>query len=301
MGKSLFKIGAALLGAALFSFVSLQAVFAYVSLGSPKGYVSDYANVLTIEQKAGLEQKLSDFEKTSAVQVAVVTVKNLSGDYIENYAEKLFAEWGIGDKEKDSGVLLLIAVEDRKLRIEVGYGLEGTFTDGQAGAIIRNDITPSFKDGKYFAGISKGVESIMQATKGEYVGTGNTEDSGTSFPSDGFAIVIFFGFVALQFLTSILGRSKSWWLGGVLGAGTGGIIMFLNLFALSLFWGAVVAGGLTLVGLVFDYIVSSAYTQARARGISNPWWIGGGGSSGGSSFGGFGGGSSGGGGASGSW
>lgn len=304
MTQQIFRNSAIFL-LAIFSLITFAPVVsAYVSPGSPKGYVNDYADILSVSEKSDLEQQLVAFEKTSAVQIAVVTVKNLSGDYIENYAAQLFKEWGVGGKEKDSGVLFLVAVEDRKVRLEVGYGLEGALTDGEAGAIIRNEITPFFKQGKYFEGITNGVHGVMSATQGEYAGD-TTTTSSPSIPGffNNFPIILFFGFMFLQFLASILGRSKSWWLGGVLGASVGGAMIYFDFLALPLFFSILITAFLTVCGLVFDYVVSSTHARAQASGASSPWWVGGGGgsSSGGSSFGGFSGGSSGGGGASGSW
>lgn len=280
-----------------------SSAFAYVSPGSPTGYVNDYARLLTAEQKSTLEGQLREFDKTDSTQISVVIVKNLSGDYIENFAEKLFKEWGIGNKEKDNGVLLLVSLEDRKLRIEVGYGLEGALPDATAHTIIQNDITTLFKEGKYYEGIYGGVGAIMKAVKGEYVavpqGSGVTGASGMMF----FIFSIFF---VLQWLAAILGRSKSWWFGGVLGGGVGLVAMWFSLFGLTFPFGFIFVGVLASLGLLFDYIVSRGYSNAVASGSRAPWWTGGGtgGSSsggGGSSFGGFGGGSSGGGGASGDW
>lgn len=275
---------------------------AYVSPGSPTGYVNDYARILTAEQKTTLEGQLREFDKTDSTQVSVVILQNLSGDYIENFAEKLFKEWGIGNREKDNGVLLLVSLDDRKLRIEVGYGLEGALPDATASAIIRNDITPLFKEGKYYEGVYGGVGAIMKAVKGEYVGVSQGGGLLRSISPDAAGILIFIGFIFLQWVIAILGRSKSWWLGGVLGGGIGAGAVWFNLFGLTFPFGLAVIGVLASLGLIFDYIVSRGYSKAIARGSRAPWWTGGGSSSGGgSSFGGFGGGSSGGGGASGDW
>jgi len=134
-------------------------ILAYSSPGSPTGYVNDFAGILSSDTKKTLETKLSSLDASTSAQLSVVTIKSLDGDTIENYAEKLFKEWGIGQKGKDNGVLLLVAVDDHKLRIEVGYGLEGALTDAESSNIIRNTITPEFKKGDYNKGITNGVES----------------------------------------------------------------------------------------------------------------------------------------------
>lgn len=270
-------------------------VLAYSSPGKATGYVNDFAGVLTLEQKNMLESKLAVFNASTSNEIAVVTVKNLGGDYIENYAVQLFKEWGIGTAKKDNGVLLLVALEDRKMRIEVGYGLEGALTDSLSSAIIRNDLTPAFKQNDFYGGINLAADHIIEATRGEY--TGDVKGSKVvNIPPEALLFTLV---LVVQFLSAILGRSKSWWAGGVMGGVAGlGLFYFLGMTFLV---GGVVTAVLTLLGLLFDYIVSNRYAQAVRNGSPIPWWIGGQGRSGGSSFGGFGGGSSGGGGASGSW
>ena len=276
---------------------SFSLLFAYVSPGKPSGFVNDFAHVLTQDQVNSLEQQLREFNASTTNEIAVVTVPSLQGDYIEHYAVKLFGDWKIGKEKQDNGVLLLIALDEHKVRLEVGYGLEGALPDALASDIIRNDITPLFKQNDYYGGIQAGLTDVMQATKGEYVSS--KEGGGVSGASIEHAFILII--VAVQFLAAILGRSKSWWAGGVLGAVAGAIITYVGVLGITTFIGIIVTVVLTLLGLVFDYVVSNAYTRAISRGGSVPWWVGGGGRSGGSSFGGFGGGSSGGGGASGSW
>lgn len=141
--------------------------FGYYDLGSPKGYVNDYTNTLTIEQLASLESKISNFEKENSNEIAVVIIDSLRGDYIENFAVKLFEAWGIGKEKNDNGILLLIALQDRKMRIEVGYGLEGALTDAESSWIIQ-EMVPLFKQEMYYQGIELSVDRIIAITKGEY-------------------------------------------------------------------------------------------------------------------------------------
>ncbi len=275
-----------------------QIATAFIVPTTPDGYVNDYANVLTPSTKAELEKQLQLFVASTTNEIAVVTVPSLDGDTIERYALKLFESWKIGKAKQDNGILLLVAVNDRKLRIEVGYGLEGALPDILAKNIIDTVITPSFKNGDYDTGIVQGVTAIMQATFGEYTAKATPRgNSSSGAPWMVFLIVIV---VFFQYLSSILARSKSWWAGGVLGALVGGGVIMLGLFGITFIVGGIVTVVLVLLGLLFDYIVSSTYSNSIARGGGIPWWIGGG-RSGGGSFGGFGGGSSGGGGASGSW
>jgi len=289
------------LGALFLPLVS----FAYFNPGKPAGFVNDYAGMLGVDQKQALETKLAAFEKETSNEISVAIIPSLQGDTIENFAVQLFKDWGVGKKNNDNGVLLLIAKDDRQMRIEVGYGLEGALTDAQSYGIINNDLTPAFRQSDYYGGIDKATNDIIAATRGEYSGSGAAPaaTSGGVNPTInqifGFGWFIFFGLI---FLASVLGRSKSWWAGGVLG-GILGIVV-------GLLFGFVFVGIATLavfipLGLLFDFVVSRAYQKGKDTGHM-PWWIGGrgprgGGGFGGGGFGGFGGGGSGGGGASGRW
>ena len=125
-------------------------VLAYYNPGQALGFVSDYAHLLSPEQINSLDQKLQGLENSSSNQVAVVIIKSLQGDTIDNFAVQLFADWKIGQTKKDNGVLILVAVEEHKMRIEVGYGLEGALPDAIASQIINNTLRPAFKTGNYY-------------------------------------------------------------------------------------------------------------------------------------------------------
>jgi uncharacterized protein len=125
------------------------------------GYVNDYAGVLDSSWKSRIEELISNVESTTTCEIAVAVVKSLEGVTIEEYAVKLFEKWGVGKKKEDNGVLLLVAIDDHKLRIEVGYGLEGTITDLEAGNIINDVIVPKFKQNDYNTGIYDGVVAIV--------------------------------------------------------------------------------------------------------------------------------------------
>lgn len=144
--------------------------FGQQNFPNPSGYVNDFAGILT--NTAALEQKLAQFEAETSNQIAVVTVASLDGAPIEDYAVALFEKWHIGQKTKDNGILLLIAPNEREVRIEVGYGLEGALPDITASAIIRNEFLPQFKTNDFDAGVAAGVAAIMQAVQGEYSGEG---------------------------------------------------------------------------------------------------------------------------------
>lgn len=130
--------------------------------------VTDFTNTLSAAEVDELERSLARFEDTTSNQIAVVMISTLGGESIEDFALRTAELNGIGQKKRDNGVLLLIAKDDRQMRIEVGYGLEGVLPDGLCGQIIRREITPHFREADYAGGIRAGVEAIMRATQNEY-------------------------------------------------------------------------------------------------------------------------------------
>jgi uncharacterized protein len=125
------------------------------------GRVVDQASLLPADAKQNLEQKLADLEQKSGIQFVVATVNSLQGQEIEPYANELFRHWGIGEKTKNNGVLLLVAPKEKKVRIEVGYGLEGTLTDALSKIVIVNAIAPRFKAGDFAGGVTRGVDDVI--------------------------------------------------------------------------------------------------------------------------------------------
>lgn len=143
-----------------------NAAFSVPKLTSP---VTDLAGTLTPAQRIKLTNDLLNFERSrkDGAQVAVLIIKTTGNESIEHVAEKVFNQWRLGDKQKNNGVLLLVAEQDRTLRIEVGYGLESVIPDVIAGRIIRNVITPEFKEQRYYQGISKGLDFIKGLIQGD--------------------------------------------------------------------------------------------------------------------------------------
>jgi uncharacterized protein len=125
------------------------------------GRIVDQANIIPQQTRDALEPKLAELEQKSGIQLVVATVNGLEGQEIEPYANELFRFWKLGEKNKNNGVLLLVAPKERRVRIEVGYGLEGTLTDALSAVIIANAITPRFKTGDYSGGITRGVDDII--------------------------------------------------------------------------------------------------------------------------------------------
>lgn len=226
--------------------------------------VTDFTKTLSQDQVAKLEQKLVAFNDSTSNEVAVVIVKSV-GDYdINDYALQLGRKWGIGGKTKNNGIILLIAIGDRKLSIQTGYGLEGALPDSYTKRIIENDIKPFFKEGNYYAGIDAGVNSIISLTKGEYKNDPRKTKSTGGKGIAGLAVIII-----VIIIIAIIRR----------GGGGGSQVIGGRGVGEALFWGMLFGGG--------------------GRGSGGGGF--GGGSSSGGGFGGFGGGSFGGGGSSGSW
>ncbi|MBK7884380.1 MAG: TPM domain-containing protein [Chitinophagaceae bacterium] len=223
--------------------------------------VNDFAGILTGDQTQALEDKLVMFDDSTSIQIAVVIVPTLGGKDIADFNVELLRAWGVGNKN-NNGVVLLIAKDDRKLNITTGYGLEGALPDVTAKQIIDEVIVPFFKGDDYYGGINNGINTIMQAVKGEYVAPKGYKKKSKPGHSGIFYIIL---------IIIILAISSR-------GRGGGGTFMSrrgMRGLGSTIFWGSMLGSG---------------------RGGS-----GFGGDSSGGGFGGFGGGSGGGGGASGSW
>jgi uncharacterized protein len=159
------EIGASLASIILILFFVATALA--LTFPALTGRVVDDANILDPAQHAELTQKLADLEAKSTDQVVVVTLKSLQGTSIEDYGYQLGRHWQIGQKDKNNGVLLIVAPNERKVRIEVGYGLEGTLTDLVSNFIIQNSILPRFRANDYPGGINRGVDDIIQVLTGD--------------------------------------------------------------------------------------------------------------------------------------
>lgn len=161
-----FRNGGAWLAGLLFFLV---ATFAFAALNFPPltGRIVDDANVIPPATRAAIETKLKGLEDKSGIQLVVASVKSLEGTDIETYANGLFRAWKLGEAKKNNGVLFLIAPNDRKMRIEVGYGLEGTLTDALSKIILTSAVAPRFKAGDYGAGVERGVEGIIEVLSGD--------------------------------------------------------------------------------------------------------------------------------------
>lgn len=142
------------------TFFSIPSVFYAAEVPALTGRIVDNADIISNNDKSIITSYLENLENSTGIQLAVLTIESLNGESIEDFSMKVAEKWQLGQKEKDNGVLLLVAMEERKARIEVGYGLEGTLTDTKCGLILRNVIFSEFRNGDYSEGILKGVKNI---------------------------------------------------------------------------------------------------------------------------------------------
>jgi uncharacterized protein len=284
----------------------------------PQGWVSDFAGIMSDTVKSQVDALFAEVKKSTGAEIAVVTVSSLDGISVEEYAVSLFKKWGIGEKGKDNGVLFLIAPNERKTRIEVGYGLEPVITDGRAGEIIRETVIPFFKKGDYDQGILQGSMQIAALVTGkDFVPSvpipgPQSQAEETPWPVKVGVILFFALFITLGFLALGAGlRKKGQGFFRIWGAGFGGIPLLMSIaFAFAMgfpvfllpAWAVI----MLLTGMRYGKklgragLFSGGSFSSGGRGFSSGGSSSGG-FSGGSSFGGFSGGSSGGGGSSGSW
>lgn len=275
------------------------------------GRVVDEAGMIPADVRQRIEQKLAAFEQRTGIQVAVLTVDSLDGAPIEDYSMRVVETWKLGKKGKDNGVLLLVSKQDRKLRIEVGYGLEGQLTDLKSGRITDNVIRPDFQKGDFGAGIEHGVDAILAALGGGEVPAGPpAAEARKERAPAGFILLLVLVLGTFSLLALTTRGVHSWFLYLFL-------MPFYAIFPGFLFPGIGIAGLIAWAVLfpIFKLLFFRAGTGGRFGGGRGPWgggfWGGGGGfggfGGGGGSWGGGGGGFSGGGGgfggggASGSW
>jgi uncharacterized protein len=292
----------------------------------PTADVNDFARILKPAEKEALEERCRKLRGKTGAQLAIVTLKSLEGGQIDDFTVKLFARWGIGEKEKKNGILLLVAIDDRKARIEVGYGLEPILPDALAGRVLTEQLFPAFRQQRYAEGLTAAVERIATIVeRNEPAPAALRGPDQLQPPALLLVIAMLSLFVALG----------SFFLGAGLRAREGTMIPFGALFVgipvllgcvLALPWAPLVHLPLALVlgwlgwrtggnqrgsrrgrsrGWTWDTLGQSAWDWGGTVGggswSGGGWSSGGGFTGGGSDWGGFGGGSSGGGGASGGW
>jgi len=181
---------------ALASLVSVSAAQESAEIPLLTQRVTDLAGFLSSSEVRLLEERLAAFEDSTSTQIAILTVPSLAGIPIEEYSIQTFEKNGIGQKNKDNGVLLLVAREERRLRIEVGYGLEGVLTDALSTQVIEREIKPAFREGRYGRGLLAGVDAIMAITAGEYTADGRAPEIRNFFPLIFVLLVVLLRFFA---------------------------------------------------------------------------------------------------------
>jgi uncharacterized protein len=295
---------AAAMNAARASLLALMlcwafAAFADVAVPPLVGRVVDETGTLSSDEIASLNQTLRNFEARKGSQVAVLIVPTTAPEAIEQYSLRVAETWKIGRKKIDDGALLVVAKDDRRLRIEVGYGLEGALTDVTSKRIIDEIITPSFRSGNFAGGISAGVDRIIRVVDGESLPAPAPRQQQSSDFLSHVDLLNPFTLFAVFIVSTILRTT----LGRLIGAvATGGIVGALAWLIAGSLAASFIAAIIAFLFTMFAEIPTSSSGRGSGRGWSGgggSW--GGGGSSSGSSDSGGGGGSFGGGGASGSW
>ncbi|WEX17343.1 YgcG family protein [Pseudomonas sp. G11] len=194
------------IGLALWLLACVASAQAALTFPALTGRVVDNAQMLDPATRQQLTEQLQALEQTTGDQIVVVTVPDLQGVPIEDYGYQLGRQWGIGQKGKDNGALLIVARDERKLRIEVGYGLEGTLTDAQSWVIINQVITPKFKAGNFSQGISDGVAAMIQVVGGQPLAVpAHVADANFAKNNPGFSIGLFVLLIGVLWLCNRLG------------------------------------------------------------------------------------------------
>ncbi len=280
---------AAVLTAASLAFPSSAG--AEVAIPALTSRVTDLTGTLTAEQKGALEQRLAAFEARKGSQIAVLMLASTKPEEIEQFSIRLAEAWKIGRKGTDDGLILVVAKDDRRLRIEVGYGLEGAIPDAVSKRVISDTITPRFKTGDFYGGVSAGVDQLIKLVDGEKLPppsasarSGNPA-AGTRDPTDYLIPAFLFILVAGGVLRAMLGRFGGAVATGAVAGATGWLLFSVG-----------IAGIAAIVAFIFTLMNTGRMGSGLGSGGFSS-----GGSSGGSSSWGGGGGSFGGGGSSGSW
>ena len=280
------------LAGALCALAFLAPAQAEVAVPPLTARVTDLTGTLTAEQKSTLEQRLAAFEASKGSQIAVLMLPSTKPEDIAQYSIRVAEAWKIGRKGTDDGLILVVAKEDRRLRIEVGYGLEGAIPDAVSKRVISDTITPRFKADDYYGGISAGVDQLIKLVEGEKLPPpsgspstpGSNQASGAKDPFEYIVPAFFFILIVGAALRAVLGRFT----GAIATAGVAGVAGWV-MFSLG------IAGIAAIVAFLFT-LMNSGRWASGGGGFSS----GGGSGSGGGGFSG-GGGSFGGGGSSGSW
>jgi uncharacterized protein len=231
----LYTAGPFFAGPGLLLVATLSSVVLALQVPPLRGRVNDYAGMVPPDKAQQLEERLAAFEKETSHQVTVLTIPSLEGDSIEDFSIRVAESWKIGQKGFDNGAILLIAQKDRKLRIEVGYGLEGVLPDVIASRIIREVIVLRFRDGDFDGGIQAGVDAIMKVVQGEKLPDDRAHRKPTNSAGGllGLLLVflLFLPFLIMRLIVVPGSRARGTFVGGAMGIAIGGIASILTLLA----------------------------------------------------------------------
>jgi uncharacterized protein len=228
------------------------------------GRVVDRAQVLSSSDHSRLNDLLAAHESRTSNQVAVLILPSLAGEPLEEFSHRVASAWGLGYKGTDNGVLLLVALQERKIRIEVGYGLEGTLTDAKSSRIIRNEMVPRFRQEEYSKGIMAGVQAILQTIEGTYTPSPPTNEKQAGFWA------IFFQAVFLGTIVALFLGGRRVWSGALIGS----ILSFFIALPVAL-WLGLLAGVVTTLLVSLFTKGGSPLVRGPLTGGSHPGWGGG--------------------------
>jgi uncharacterized protein len=270
-----------------------------LDIPEPQGFVTDMAEILTDGQRWQLEEQLAAVERNTSVEIAILTLPSLEDESLEDAANEIFRAWGIGKEGIDNGALILAVMDGQRVRIEVGYGLEGTVTDAAAGIIIRNRIAPLFRGQQYAQGLSLAAQDIALLASGDPATISAYEAQPSAVTRDFKIVLALVGaYIACAVLIRAATKNKvlrrKWTAGAFMVTGAAALVVGV-LIAMSVFW--ITMFFITWLSIMFSGAVGPMMVGPPGGRFGGGGF--GGGSGGG--FGGFGGGMSGGGGASGGW
>lgn len=181
----------------------------------PSGkWVTDQADVLSSAEEQALTQRLRFYADSTSTQIVIVTLPDLDGEAIAEYATALGQQWGVGQEGMDNGAVILVSRDDREVFIATGYGLEGAIPDVVAGRIVRNIIVPNFKQGRFYAGLSGAVDALTQAAAGEFTAEDDSSSSTSSEPTEDLVGLLFVIFIIVMFVVSSIRRGGGGGRGG---------------------------------------------------------------------------------------
>jgi uncharacterized protein len=214
------------LALALLALMLLTAGRALALYDRPAGRVNDFANVIPPEKRARLEERLKDLDERASIELVVVTVPDLEGRTVEDYTVELAKKWKIGKREKNNGVLFFVAPKEKKVRIEVGYGLEGALTDALSRRILRMVVVPRFRNGDFGGGIISGVDAIIGVVAHDLPNSPGATPRAAARPEarglPPFLLIVIIFFLVIVVILSIIARRFRGFYGGGGGWGPGG-------------------------------------------------------------------------------